>query len=141
MFLSFAANYDFGAAKVYFGYQHGRHAPVSVDSNFDNTSKYGKPTTSVLPFIGKYNAGTLGVSAPIGNGTLMASLAYRKGKLDVDNDVKVKWMTGAIGYKYNLSKRTYLYTDLAYGKEQWKDSDGKLSGKVTQFNLGLCHSF
>ncbi len=140
MFLSFAANYDFGAAKVYFGYQHGRHAPVSADSDFANTSKYGDPTDGAYTFIGKYNAGTLGVSAPIGNGTLMASVAYRKGKLDVDNDIKVKWMTGAIGYKYNLSKRTYLYTDLAYGKEEWKDDD-KVSAKVTQFNLGICHNF
>ncbi len=148
-FFSFAANYDFGAAKVFFGYQHGRHAPVSMNSSFENKSKYGDVVLLPVdgknygvPFIGKYNAGTLGVSAPIGNGTLMASVAYRKGTLDsnIMGDVDVKWMTGAIGYKYNLSKRTYLYTDLAYGKEEWK-ADEKANSKVTQFNLGICHSF
>ena len=103
-----------------------------------NKSKFGDVAGQT--FYGKYNAGTLGVSAPIGGGTLMASVAYRKGTDDT-TDVDVTWTTGAIGYKYNLSKRTYLYTDVAYGKEKWELKEGDKSGKVTQFNLGLCHNF
>ncbi len=148
VFLSLAGNYDFGAAKVYFGYQHGRHAPVSMDQTGANKSEFGVVRVVSygeieydMPFIGKYNAATLGVSSPIGNGAFMASVAYRKGTHDYNSDLKVKWMTGAIGYKYNLSKRTYLYTDLAYGKEEWKGDGNKANSKVTQFNLGLCHDF
>ena len=141
---SFAANYNFGVAKIYGGYQYAKHAyaNASYDSDkksFVNKSAYGTGMSDAA-FFGKYNAGTLGVSAPIGNGTLMASVAYRKGTNDAD-DVDVKWMTGALGYKYDLSKRTYLYTDVAYGKEEWKLDSGKKSGKVTEFNVGLVHNF
>ena len=104
-----AVNYDFGVAKVFGGYQYAK----------DNT--WGGDDS---------NAGTLGVSAPVAGGTLMASVAYAKG----DNDHKIT--TGAIGYKYSLSKRTYVYTDLAYAEE--KDGD---KTKTTQFNLGICHNF
>lgn len=140
-FFSLAANYNFGVAKVFAGYQYAKHTPVSVTGSgtkFSNKSKFGDVTGQ--PFYGKYNAGTLGVSAPVAGGALMASVAYRKGTNDA-NDVDVTWTTGAIGYKYNLSKRTYLYTDVAYGKEKWELATGDKSGKVTQFNLGLCHNF
>ena len=140
-FFSLAANYNFGVAKVFAGYQYAKHTPVSASvegTTVKNKSKFGDVAGQT--FYGKYNAGTLGVSAPIGGGTLMASVAYRKGTDDT-TDVDVTWTTGAIGYKYNLSKRTYLYTDVAYGKEKWELKEGDKSGKVTQFNLGLCHNF
>ena len=104
-----AANYDFGVAKVFGGYQYAK------DSDWGGE---------------KLNAGTLGVSAPVAGGTLMASVAYAKG----DNDRKLT--TGAIGYKYSLSKRTYVYTDLAYAEDKKSDKT-----KTTEFNLGICHSF
>ena len=150
-FLSLAANYDFGVAKVFAGYQYAKDAPVNatVDGvKVTNKSAYGITINKVgsadaYAFYGKYNAGTLGVSAPIGNGTLMASVAYRKGTYQWKDmpETDVKWMTGAIGYKYDLSKRTYLYTDVAYGKEEWKLDTGTKSGKVTEFNVGLVHNF
>ena len=144
-FFSLAANYNFGVAKVFAGYQYAKHTPVSASVDgikVTNKSKFGDVAKQIgaKAFYGKYNAGTLGVSAPIGGGTLMASVAYRKGTDDA-TDVDVTWTTGAIGYKYNLSKRTYLYTDVAYGKEKWEQTTGDKSGKVTQFNLGLCHNF
>lgn len=104
-----AANYDFGVAKVFGGYQYAK------DSDWGGE---------------KLNAGTLGVSAPVAGGTLMASVAYAKG----DNDHKLT--TGAIGYKYSLSKRTYVYTDLAYAEDKKSDKT-----KTTEFNLGICHNF
>lgn len=107
-----AMNYDFGVAKVFGGYQYAK----------DNTWG-GKDS----------NAGTLGVSAPVAGGTLMASVAYAKG----DNDHKLT--TGALGYKYSLSKRTYLYTDVAYAQE--KAATTKEKTKTTQFNAGICHNF
>ena len=104
-----AMNYDFGVAKVFGGYQYAK----------DNTWG-GKDS----------NAGTLGVSAPVAGGTLMASVAYAKG----DNDHKLT--TGAIGYKYSLSKRTYVYTDLAYAEDK-----NPAKTKTTEFNVGMCHNF
>ena len=119
---SLAANYDFGVAKVFAGYQYAKDTnPVKGDAKVYD----------------KYNAGTLGVSAPVAGGTVMASVAYRKGDTDLGD---VKRMTGAIGYKYSLSKRTYLYTDVAYAKEEVKAPTNKTT-KTTEFNVGLCHNF
>ena len=109
---SIAANYDFGVAKVFGGYQYAKDSVWGGE---------------------KLNAGTLGVSAPVAGGTVMASIAYAKG----DNDRKLT--TGAIGYKYSLSKRTYIYTDLAYAQEDAATTE--VTTKTTQFNVGLCHNF
>ena len=111
----FAANYDFGVAKVFAGYQYAKES-----------AKWGD-----------LNAGTLGVSAPVAGGTVMASVAYAKG------DDSHSLTTGAIGYKYNLSKRTYLYTDVAYAQEKAATTavKPKEKTKTTQFNLGICHNF
>ena len=109
---SVAANYDFGVAKVFGGYQYAKDSVWGGE---------------------KLNAGTLGVSAPVAGGTVMASIAYAKG----DNDRKLT--TGAIGYKYSLSKRTYIYTDLAYAQEDAATTE--VTTKTTQFNVGLCHNF
>ena len=106
---SIAANYDFGVAKVFGGYQYAKDSVWGGE---------------------KLNAGTLGVSAPVAGGTLMASVAYAKG----DNDHKLT--TGAIGYKYSLSKRTYVYTDLAYAEDK-----KPAKTKTTEFNVGMCHNF
>ena len=60
----------------------------------------------------------------------MASVAYAKG------DDSHRLTSGAIGYKYSLSKRTYVYTDLAYAEDKKSDKT-----KTTEFNLGICHRF
>ena len=106
-----AANYDFGVAKVFAGYQYAKES-----ANW-----------------GDLNAGTLGVSAPVAGGTVMASVAYAKG------DDSHSLTSGALGYKYSLSKRTYLYTDVAYAQE--KAATTKVKTKTTQFNAGICHNF
>ena len=106
-----AMNYDFGVAKVFGGYQYAKES-----------AKWGD-----------LNAGTLGVSAPVAGGTVMASVAYAKG------DDSHSLTTGALGYKYSLSKRTYLYTDVAYAQE--KAATTKEKTKTTQFNAGICHNF
>ena len=107
----FAANYDFGVAKVFAGYQYAKES-----------AKWGD-----------LNAGTLGVSAPVAGGTVMASVAYAKG------DDSHSLTSGALGYKYSLSKRTYLYTDVAYAQK--KAATTKVKTKTTQFNAGICHNF
>ena len=107
----FAANYDFGVAKVFAGYQYAKES-----------AKWGD-----------LNAGTLGVSAPVAGGTVMASVAYAKG------DDSHSLTSGALGYKYSLSKRTYLYTDVAYAQE--KAAMTKEKTKTTEFNVGICHNF
>jgi predicted porin len=68
----------------------------------------------------------LGVSAPVGPGKLLASYILKDDKL-ANNDSKL-W---AIGYTYDLSKRTNLYT--SYGSVK---NDGNALTRGTN-NLGL----
>src|SRR5262249_55986998 len=77
--------YDFQVVKVYGQYQYIRNRIVSGDM------------TS--------NGGQLGVSVPLGGGSVMASYAYTKssGASDVSRN------TWAVGYDYRFSKRTDVY--------------------------------
>jgi predicted porin len=84
-----AGTYDFGVAKVhaYYAATKNNTAPVSFDQRDT----------------------MLGVSAPVGPGTLLASYVRRKNKVFANADAD-QW---GVGYDYNLSKRTNAY--LAYG--------------------------
>lgn len=77
--------YDFQVVKVYGQYQYIRNRIISGDM------------TS--------NGGQLGVSVPLGGGSVMASYAYTKssGASDVSRN------TWAVGYDYRFSKRTDVY--------------------------------
>lgn len=88
----------------------------------------------------------LGLTAPLGNGALMAS--YTRNKTDLPgtaNDLKgSQW---AVGYNYNLSKRTNAY--VAYADINNNDHSGFVVGDSSNgggtyqkgFNVGLRHKF
>ena len=122
------------------------NGPLKVAAAYENAS--GKPSIGhnstlvgasydfgVLSVLGDYAKASngsdasnvrLGVSAPIGAGALKA--AYSKGKNSYyDNQV-------GVGYWYNLSKRTMLFTDA----NRTKDSAGS---SVNAFDVGVNHTF
>jgi predicted porin len=74
----------------------------------------------------------LGVSAPIGANSVMASFQHKK-----DRDSDAKFNLFAVGYVYNLSKRTNLYTSLGFGKL----TDSGVDEKNNKFNVGIRHKF
>ncbi len=91
-----AGNYDFGAFKLYAGWSQ---------------LKYTSATEN------RYNLGAL---VPMGRGTLKVNLAQSVGK---GGDYQFDGMENkaskiAVGYAYDLSKRTALYTNLAYIKNK-----------------------
>lgn len=97
-----AANYDFKVVKLYLGYE--------VDKGFNshqlfNPNAYAVKATPTTDS----NVYLLGLSAPIGNDTLMASVQRLNDKTKFNQDATA-W---GIGYLYSLSKRTGLYA--AYG--------------------------
>lgn len=104
---SIAANYNFGPAKVFGGYQYGENLGTA-------TKIMGKT------FLGaKTHNAIVGVSAPVGGGTLMAATALtqtKDGKAIGKNAkfIKQDGYQCAVGYKYNFSKRTALYTAASY---------------------------
>jgi predicted porin len=83
-----AASYDFGVVKVSALYDRYK----SKDTANGDTSNW-----------------FVGASAPIGNGLVRAVYSKHTDKLNENYDCK----KFGIGYKYNLSKRTNVYTDYA----------------------------
>jgi len=132
-----AANYDFGVVKAYVAYsvdKGNNSAPLGTATNaFDRL-----PVTSSTDG----NEVLLGVTAPIGTGTLMASVMRKNDKTVFNQDARA-W---GVGYLYPLSKRTSLYT--AYGSIDNKNGAGYTVANNTEagtgdraFNLGVRHAF
>lgn len=103
---SVAVNYDLGAVKLYGGYGSGQ-----------NTAKLSRKNAIV------------GFSAPVGAGSVIGSYTTQD-----QNSVKVESKI-ALGYKYNLSKRTNVFAVVA------EDSKAPAGTNKTGYALGMFHSF
>ncbi len=102
---NFGASYDLGVAKV-----------MALSS------------TDKVTGAADYKGYLVGVTAPLGAGVAKIAFSNYKQGTATDTD-KV-----AVGYVYNLSKRTSIYTTLANTKPVTGD-------KTTGFDLGVSHSF
>ena len=131
----------FGEAKVSLLYENTR------DKGF-RTTLDGNTTTNVVA--NKMQTWLLGLEWGIGPGELDASIQYFRFK-DIatapTNESYSNWKY-ALGYTYNLSKRTSAYAQAAYTRYD-KDNDN-LVGKfyhyldrrsVTAFQIGMTHKF
>ncbi|MDL2354660.1 MAG: porin [Pseudomonadota bacterium] len=132
-----AANYDFRIVKAYAAY--------AVDKGFNSTplGNANNPFGGVKPPPSTDgNEILLGLSAPVGPGTLLASVMRKDDKTSFNQDARA-W---GVGYLYPLSKRTNLYT--AYGRIHNKNGAGYTVANNTEagtgdraYNLGVRHTF
>ncbi|MBX9799402.1 MAG: porin [Burkholderiaceae bacterium] len=120
MFLG--GTYDFGVVKL-----HGAYGDTKLENTTTNTEV-------------KYRNYMLGVSAPVGPGTIFASYTANDNRTTDNADTK-KY---AISYSYDLSKRTNLYT----GYSKTSNDDGARLGSAAAlgkdpsvFNVGIRHKF
>ena len=133
-----AANYDFGVVKAYVAYgvdKGNSSAPLG-----NNNNPFGAAVAPLASTDG--NEVLLGLTAPIGTGSLIASVMRKNDKTSFNQDSRA-W---GIGYLYPVSKRTHLYT--AYGSINNKNGAGYTVANNTEpgtgdraFNLGVRHSF
>ncbi len=98
----------------------------------------------------KYNGFglTTGVSAPLGNGTVYASVGFMKAKLNtyLVEKTELGKMTRfgfGLGYDYKLSQRTTLYAGLGGIQDKYKGAEGdrKIKQRIFQAAAGICHKF
>lgn len=124
-------SYDFGVVRIHAGY--------------DDVG--GSNSLTLVP-VGISDQ-MFGVSAPVGQGRLMVSYIQKNDKLKADTDAK-QW---AIGYVYNRSKNTALYTSYAVATNQknssintrynvnFTDNGGTPGTSDSVFDIGIRYSF
>lgn len=149
--VTLGASYDFEVVKVFGLAQYGQ-----------NENKFG-----ALKNRGVYTAATaddpaslvtdegvtgymiqLGMTAPVLGGTAYATVNYSDAESDLDKTVGTTGsqdFTGygvALGYTYNLSKRTYVYTYAGYEELKTKtEGVATKKEKNTEFGFGMVHNF
>jgi len=124
------ATYNFGPFKL-----HGAYAETKIDPVVGTADR-------------KYRDALLGVSIPVGAGTILASYIQHDNK-DVSNADSKQY---AIGYTYDLSKRTNIYT--GYARTTNDDTvrlgqsaaigvnNATLNGEsISVINVGIRHKF
>ncbi len=129
--------YDFEVVKAHLAYGQTRNGLMQAQTFGDNKD--------IAPFTGarglKVNSYLVGLSAPLGNGNLMASWTMADPKNGPDDaapdDEFKKQQTYSIGYTYGLSKRTNLYAIGSYAKNVHFEADSK----STLVGVGVRHQF
>jgi predicted porin len=133
----FTAAYELQWAKLRFAYGVDKGFNAATLGNANNPYGGVKPTPST-----DGREVLLGLSAPIGPGTLMASVMHKDDRTSFNQDASA-W---GIGYLYGLSKRTGLYA--AYGHINNQNGAGYTVANNTEsgtgntgYNLGMRHTF
>ena len=160
--VTLGAAYDFEVVKVFALGQYGKNenkfgglsnrgfAHTNADGDALDPAKY-TTDEGVTGYMFQ-----LGMTAPVLGGTAYATVNYSDAESDLDKAVTgtvngveksigSKDFTGygvALGYTYNLSKRTYVHTYAGYN-ELKTETEGAADkkDKNTEFGFGLVHSF
>ncbi|MBA5607443.1 porin [Duganella sp. FT3S] len=131
------ANYDFGPAKVYFGY--GVDKGLNSASLNNTAASFGGATPAASTDSRDL---LLGVSAPFGVSTVVATYIRKDDRTAMNQDAQQY----ALAYLYALSKRTDLYTSYAlirnHNGAAYTEGNSEEPGTGNkQFTVGLRHRF
>lgn len=138
-----AAAYDFEVVRPSFVYQHASktHEFAAGDIVMDDAYNF--------------DSFMLGATAPLGQGTLRASVQYVKGENDAVSDEEGSATILGLAYTYDMSKRTTLYgaafysvggdgldKDLGANDKEFNSSlMGRADYNSVGFGVGLVHTF
>jgi len=140
-------NYNLGVAKVFAssatikGGSIAEKAAAGTFAAAASAVNSGNGAVGPVAAGGKIDNWTIGATVPMGAATIRAGYSVwngngAPGQLD-DNKF-------GLGVKYDLSKRTFIYTDVATQTRKNNTgtaADGKDNTKVNSFDLGVAHSF
>ena len=139
--VAFGGSYDFSVVKVFAGAQYFDEVLVSKVSGLSNVG---------LDSLGKMKGYALqaSASAPLAGGTGYFGVGYvdssEADSVVTGKEFDLKYYVASVGYKYDLSKRTNVYSVLSYAKgdRDWAaagEEDTKPS--TVGFGVGLRHNF
>lgn len=135
-----AAAYDFEVIRPSFVYQHA-----------SKTREFAAGEISGDAY--NFDSFMLGATAPLGQGTLRASVQYVKGENDAVSDEEGSATILGLAYTYDMSKRTTLYGAAFYsvggdGLDKDLGTNEKAFGLIDRaeynsvgFGVGLVHTF
>lgn len=135
-----AAAYDFEVIRPSFVYQHA-----------SKTREFAAGEISDAAY--NFDSFMLGATAPLGQGTLRASVQYVKGENDAVSDEEGSATILGLAYTYDMSKRTTLYGAAFYsvggdGLDKDLGANGTEFGLMGRadynsvgFGVGLVHTF
>lgn len=147
-------SYDFQVAKVYAGAQYFKDADIN---SVDRVSSSDFSLTPGDNFQMKGFGLALGADIPLGGGTFKVGTAYLDGTIEQVNKWDMadteygefdltRWNT-SVGYQYNLSKRTSLYSVASYSYNNTEASKAvnnvtiDIDKNVVEAAVGLVHKF
>lgn len=135
-----AAAYDFEVVRPSFVYQHA-----------SKTREFAAGEISGAAY--NFDSFMLGATAPLGQGTLRASVQYVKGENDAVSDEEGSATILGLAYTYDMSKRTMLYGAAFYsvggdGLDKDLGTNERAFGLMDRaeynsvgFGVGLVHTF
>lgn len=136
-----AAAYDFEVVRPSFVYQHASKTREFAASEVSSGGAYN------------FDSFMLGATAPLGQGTLRASVQYVKGENDAVSDEEGNATILGLAYTYDMSKRTTLYGAAFYsvggdGLDKDLGTNEMAFGLMDRaeynsvgFGVGLVHTF
>jgi predicted porin len=132
-----AMNYDFEVVKMFFAYGVNRGLN---SAQLPSANAYGYKVAPVLSVAS--NDVLIGATVPVGLGRVILSAVHKDDRSKPNQDATLL----AVGYSYNLSKRTDLY--VAYGHIDNRSGAGYTVNSAIDigsgnraFNLGMRHLF
>lgn len=137
-----AAAYDFEVVRPSFVYQHVSKSREFASEAVDGSDAYN------------YDSFMLGATAPLGQGTLRATVQYVKGENEYDSKDEASATIFGLAYTYDMSKRTALYAgayysiggdgldkDLSTGETEYTGGMTRTDYNSFGLGLGLVHTF
>lgn len=137
-----AAAYDFEVVRPSFVYQHVSKSREFASEAVESNDAYN------------YDSFMLGATAPLGQGTLRATVQYVKGENEYDSKDEASATIFGLAYTYDMSKRTALYAgayysiggdgldkDLSTGETEYSGGMARTDYNSFGLGLGLVHTF
>ena len=140
--VTLGGNYNFGFMTVYAAaHCFGNANALSTQGWNSDAMKTTFGITAAYDELEGYS-GIVGFDAPLAGGKVLASVGALKAETD-EFDEKVKataWFAG-LGYQYNLSKSTRVYTGIGYTEGEYKYDGKKVKPDSLSTVAGLSYYF
>ena len=144
--VTLGGNYDFGFMKTYAAFQYFDNA-VGVGQKLIGQDAISATASSAQAQFAAHGAegysASLGVGVPALGGTAKAHVGYVTAEDTKDSDKleMTRWNV-VVGYDYNLSKRTFVYTSAAFMQDKYETKGNRdQEPSAVEVTAGLVHKF